>query len=71
MVNVTLGVTLSPNLKNDERKVLVAIDNNFDLNRNELSIIDNKTTKTIQRVVNNLVDKGCLLRIGNNRFGYY
>lgn len=71
MVNVTLGVTLSPNLKNDERKVLVAIDNNFDLNRNELSIIDNKTTTTIKCIANNLVDKGCLLRIGNNRFGYY
>ena len=66
MVNVALDVTLSPNLKDDERKVLVAIDNNFDLYRNELSIIDNKTTRTIQRVVNNLADKGYLLRIGNN-----
>lgn len=66
MVNVTLDVTLSPNLKDDVRKALVAIDNNFDLYRNELSIIDKKTTRSIQRVVNNLVDKGCLLRIGNN-----
>ena len=69
--NVTLDVSLYPELSEEERIVLVAIKNNPKITREELASKIGKTTRTIQRIVNRLVDDGRLIRIGKNRFGYW
>ena len=69
--NVTLDVSLYSELSEEERVVLIAIKNNPKIIRDELANKINKTTRTIQRIVNRLVDAGYLTRIGKNRFGYW
>ena len=69
--NVTLDVSLYHELSEEERVVLIAIKNNPKITREELASKINKTTRTIQRIVNRLVDAGYVTRIGKNRFGYW
>ena len=68
--NVTLDVTLN-NLSNIESKVLNMIRENPKITREEISNRVSKNIRTIQRITNSLVGKGYILRIGNNRFGYW
>ena len=69
--NVTLDVTLYPELSNEERTIMIAIKNNNKITREELSGLIEKNIRTVQRILNGLVSSGYLIRIGKNRFGYW
>ena len=69
--NVTLDVTLYPELSNEEKTIMIAIKNNNKITRKELAGLIKKNTRTVQRILNGLVSSGYLIRIGKNRFGYW
>lgn len=69
--NVTLDVTLYPELSNEEKTIMIAIKNNNKITREELARLIKKNTRTVQRILNGLVSSGYLIRIGKNRFGYW
>lgn len=73
--NVTLNVTLddvpATELTENEKIIFREISKNIKITRAELSVLLDKSERTIQRILNSLVSKGFLVRIGNNRFGYW
>lgn len=54
-----------------EEKVYRLINNNVKISREEIANILGIGIRSVQRITNSLVKKGYLLRIGNNRFGYW
>lgn len=68
--HVTVDVTLN-DLNETEKDIYNLIKDNPKITRNEMALKINKTIRTIQRITNSLVSKGYILRIGNNRFGYW
>lgn len=69
--NVTPSVFAPPSLNKTEQIVFSLIKNNPKITRSEISIKISKTIRTVQRITNKLVDKGFLIRIGNNQYGYW
>lgn len=69
--NVTPSVFAPPSLNKAEQIVFSLIKNNPKITRSEISIKVSKTIRTVQRITNKLVDKGFLIRIGNNQYGYW
>lgn len=69
--NVTPSVFAPPSLNKTEQIVFSLIKNNPKITRSEISIKVSKTIRTVQRITNKLVDKGFLIRIGNNQYGYW
>lgn len=68
--SVTLDVTLS-DLTPIEIEVLKMIRLNSKITREEIAVQVANNVRSIQRITNSLVAKGYILRIGNNRFGYW
>ncbi len=68
--NVTLDVTLD-DLNDSEIDVYNLIKTNSKITRDEIAIKLGKAVRTVQRITNSLVIKGYILRMGNNRFGYW
>ena len=68
--HVTVDVTLN-DLNETEKDIYNLIKDNPKITRDEMALKINKTIRTIQRITNSLVSKGYILRIGNNRFGYW
>lgn len=68
--HVTVYVTLN-DLNETEKDIYNLIKDNPKITRDEMALKINKTIRTIQRITNSLVSKGYILRIGNNRFGYW
>ncbi len=68
--NVTLDVTLD-DLSDSEIDVYNLIKTNSKITRDEIAIKLGKAVRTVQRITNSLVIKGYILRMGNNRFGYW
>lgn len=68
--HVTVDVTLN-DLNETEKDIYSLIKDNPKITRDEMALKINKTIRTIQRITNSLVSKGYILRIGNNRFGYW
>ncbi len=58
---------LTPN----ERAVYALIKGNTRITREEIAKSIGRTVRTVQRITNSLVDKGYILRVGNNQFGYW
>ncbi len=54
-----------------ELNVLNEIKRNVKISQDELSEKLNKSKKTIQRLQNSLIEKGYLVRIGRNQYGYW
>lgn len=54
-----------------EKEILNLIKVNSKITREVMALKINKNIRTIQRITNTLVSKGYILRIGNNRFGYW
>lgn len=69
--HVTVDVTLVNDLNETEKDIYNLIKDNPKITRDEMALKINKTIRTIQRITNSLVSKGYILRIGNNRFGYW
>ncbi|MDY3830141.1 MAG: winged helix-turn-helix domain-containing protein [Erysipelotrichaceae bacterium] len=69
--HVTVDVTLVNDLNETEKDIYSLIKDNPKITRDEMALKINKTIRTIQRITNSLVSKGYILRIGNNRFGYW
>ena len=69
-MHVTVDVTLN-DLNETEKDIYNLIKDNPKITRDEMALKINKTIRTIQRITNSLVSKGYILRIGNNRFGYW
>lgn len=69
--HVTVDVTLVNDLNETEKDIYSLIKDNPKITRDETALKINKTIRTIQRITNSLVSKGYILRIGNNRFGYW
>lgn len=65
-INGTLG-DLTPL----EKEVHSLLKKNQKITRNEIAVKLNKNIRTVQRITNSLVIKGYILRMGNNRFGYW
>lgn len=60
-----------PMLSDIEMFVFTEIKNNPKISRTELSNTVGRSVRSIQRITNTLVEKGYLIRIGNNQFGYW
>ncbi len=58
---------LTPN----ERAVYALIKGNTRITREEIAKSIGRTVRTVQRITNSLVDKGYIVRVGNNQFGYW
>lgn len=73
MTNVTLNVTLKEksDLTENESFVYNLIKNNNKISRDSLASQLNLSTRSIQRITNSLSRKGYIIRVGNNRFGYW
>lgn len=69
--HVTVDVTLVNDLNETEKDIYSLIKDNPKITRDEMALKINKTIRTIQIITNSLVSKGYILRIGNNRFGYW
>lgn len=69
--NVTPNVIAPSFLNKTEQMVFSLIKSNPKITRSEISIKINKTIRTVQRITDKLVDKGFLIRIGNNQYGYW
>lgn len=54
VTNVTLDVTLYPELNIEERTIMIAIKNNNKITREELARLIDKNTRTVQRILNGL-----------------
>ncbi len=50
---------------------MIAIKNNNIITREGLAGLIDKNTRTVQRILNDLVSSEYLIRIGKNRFGYW
>ena len=68
--SVSLDVTLA-GLNDSEIKTLNLIKTNPKITREDIATVLNKKVRTVQRMTNSLVEKGYLIRVGNNRFGYW
>lgn len=68
--NITLDVTLKE-LTDLEKEVYLMIKSNSKITRTQIGAKILKTERTVQRITNSLVIKGFIIRIGNNRFGYW
>ena len=68
--SVSLDVTLTE-LNDSEIKTLNLIKTNPKITREDIATVINKNIRTVQRITNSLVKKGYLIRVGNNRFGYW
>lgn len=55
----------------NESFVYNLIKNNNKISRDYLASQLNLSTRSIQRITNSLSRKGYILRVGNNRFGYW
>ena len=73
--NVPLDVPLDVPLKNDltevEKQIYMLIKANQRITREEIGEQTGVSVKTVQRRINALYKKGYLIRVGNNRFGYW
>ena len=68
--SVSLDVILA-GLNDSEIKTLNLIKTNLKITRKDIATVINKNIRTVQRITNSLVEKGYLIRVGNNRFGYW
>lgn len=68
--NVYLDVTLD-GLNDLEIEALNLIKTNPKITREEIGTFIKKNIRTVQRITNSLVSKGFLIKVGNNRFGYW
>ena len=66
-----IETTERPKLSDIEMFVFTEIKNNPKITRTELSNTVGRSVRSIQRIANTLVEKGYLIRIGNNQFGYW
>ncbi|MDY5298401.1 MAG: winged helix-turn-helix transcriptional regulator, partial [Candidatus Enteromonas sp.] len=66
-----IETTERPKLSDIEMFVFTEIKNNPKITRAELSNTVGRSVRSIQRIANTLVEKGYLIRIGNNQFGYW
>ena len=70
-LNVSLNVSLAEGLSEEEKAVLLMIKGNHKISKTEMAERLSKSTRSIQRVTSSLVVKGRLIRVGNNRYGYW
>lgn len=54
-----------------EKKVYSLIEENIGISKKDMAENVNKSEKTIQRVINSLIDKGLVVRVGSNKDGYW
>ncbi len=58
-------------LTENEKFVYNTLKNNSKTTREELSELLDKSERTIQRILNSLVQKGFIIRVGSTRYGYW
>lgn len=58
-------------LNEEEKIILRLIKEDSKILKTDLAKAINKSEKTVQRHTNSLIEKGYLLRIGNNQYGYW
>ena len=68
--NVTLDVTLI-GLTDSEVETMNLIKANPKITGEEIATVITKNVRSVQRITNSLAAKGYLIRVGNNRFGYW
>lgn len=69
--NSVVEIISTPDLNETEQKVLSLIKENCKISRDDISKQIGKTVRSVQRITDSLVEKKCILRIGNNGFGYW
>lgn len=62
---------LLPELSDCEARVWSLLRNNPRMTREELAEATGKSVRTVQRLIDSLVEKGLLIRLGNARGGYW
>lgn len=67
--NVTINVPINVTLNNTEISVLSLLAKNPDINRDELAAKISKTSRTVQRTLDSLREKGLIERTGSRKTG--
>ena len=69
-----IGILSEPvdvDFTDDERQIYMMIKNDSKVTREKLAEAIGKSTRTVQRITDKLTNSGYLIRVGNNRFGYW
>lgn len=69
--NVLLNVQINKVLTEQEQQVFLLINSNTSITKEEMASRLDKSTKTIQRTIASLLDKGIVERVGSNKTGYW
>ena len=67
--NVQLNVQLKVELSAHKQLIYNLIDSNLGISKAELAIRIGKSEKTVQRIVNSLIKKNVVIRVGSNKTG--
>lgn len=69
--NVQINVHLNVELLAQEQMIYNLIDSNLGISKAELAIRIGKSEKTVQRIVNSLIEKKVVIRVGSNKTGHW
>jgi ATP-dependent DNA helicase RecG len=69
--NVQLNVQLNVELTDSEQLIYNLIDSNKGISKRELALRIGKSEKTVQRIVNSLIEKNAIMRVGSNKTGHW
>ena len=69
--NVQINVQINVHLNDQEQVVYNLIDNNERITKAEIAIRINKSERTVQRIISNLLTNNLIERIGSNKDGYW
>lgn len=69
--NVQINVHLNVELSAQEQLIYNLIDSNLGISKAELAIRIGKSEKTVQRIVNSLIEKKVVIRVGSNKTGHW
>jgi len=69
--NVHLNVQTNITLTEQEQLIYNLLDSNIGISKAELALRIGKSEKTIQRIVNDLIEKKLIVRVGSNKTGHW
>jgi len=69
--NVHLNVQTNIILTEQEQLIYNLLDSNIGISKAELALRIGKSEKTIQRIVNDLIEKKLIVRVGSNKTGHW
>ena len=69
--NVQLNVQLNVELTEQEQTVFNLLDSNKGISKAQIALRIGKSEKTVQRIINSLIEKKLVIRVGSNKTGHW